>query len=440
MYYFRTNLSILAVCAVVGLGSPAMAQDGTDDLRARQAALYEDLLERPNDLELMFLYAEVSLRLEDLEAGISTLERMLILQPGLPRVQLELGAAYFRLGAYDVAQYYFDGARSYPNVPDDVLAKIAVFEGQIKKRTARSGFVGEASVGLTYATNANLGPNDANVLALGVPATLDSQFVSNDDFGIRAIAAASHFYDLERPNSDFWRTDLALFALRYFEEDSGDVEVVAFTTGPSLSLDSDQFGTKIRPFFSLDHVRSEDEALYSSGSIGAELSETIDSKLSLFGRGEVGYRGYFGDNEGFDGAFGTIEGGAAYAMTPDLQIRGRLRLDHENAEDMFNANTEVGARMSVTYLYDPGLSYAERKWSITTYGQVDFRWFHEEDPSVSSTEKRDDIDLRFGASNVFNLVDGAFGRLDVDYLNRYSDLPNFSLDNFAVTASLGYRF
>lgn len=49
---------------------------------------------RPDDLELMFEYALISVQLEDLEAAITTLERMLIYNRDLPRVHMELGAAY----------------------------------------------------------------------------------------------------------------------------------------------------------------------------------------------------------------------------------------------------------------------------------------------------------------------------------------------------------
>jgi tetratricopeptide (TPR) repeat protein len=58
----------------------------------------------------MFAYAVVSIRARDYEQAIATLERMLIYRDDLPRVKLELGSAYFRLGSYEVSSFYFKEA------------------------------------------------------------------------------------------------------------------------------------------------------------------------------------------------------------------------------------------------------------------------------------------------------------------------------------------
>ena len=58
-----------------------------------------------------------------MRAPISTLERMLIYAPNTPRLQLELGILYYKLGAYDVARAYFEQALANPSVPPSVAAQ-----------------------------------------------------------------------------------------------------------------------------------------------------------------------------------------------------------------------------------------------------------------------------------------------------------------------------
>ena len=58
------------------------------------------MLARPSDLDLAFEYARLSQQASDYEGAISTMERMLIYAPNTPRIQLELGVLYYRLGAY----------------------------------------------------------------------------------------------------------------------------------------------------------------------------------------------------------------------------------------------------------------------------------------------------------------------------------------------------
>ncbi|MEM8843057.1 MAG: tetratricopeptide repeat protein, partial [Pseudomonadota bacterium] len=108
--------------SVLIAAGPSLAQSGNvpgsdGDLRARQAELYDALKDRPDDLDLMALYAKVSIELEDYEAAISTMERMLIYRQDLPQVRRELGVAYFNLGSYQAAQLYLEQVLEDDSLP-----------------------------------------------------------------------------------------------------------------------------------------------------------------------------------------------------------------------------------------------------------------------------------------------------------------------------------
>ena len=75
-------------------------------LQAERSALFEYLLANPADLDASFRYAALSVRVGDLEAAIQVFQRMLIYAPGMPRLQLELGLLYHRLGANETARQY----------------------------------------------------------------------------------------------------------------------------------------------------------------------------------------------------------------------------------------------------------------------------------------------------------------------------------------------
>ncbi len=80
-------------------------------LQAQKEALFQAMLRDPGNLDITFAYADVSAKLGDNEAAVSALERMLLFNPNLPRVQLEIGALYFRMGSYEIARTYFEKAR-----------------------------------------------------------------------------------------------------------------------------------------------------------------------------------------------------------------------------------------------------------------------------------------------------------------------------------------
>ena len=100
--------------SVVG---PRVGKPSIEQIQARRQVLFDAMLAQPDNLDAAFEYAALSAQVGDLEAAVSTLERMLIFAPGLPRLQLELGVLYYRMGAYETARGYFESAMSAPDVP-----------------------------------------------------------------------------------------------------------------------------------------------------------------------------------------------------------------------------------------------------------------------------------------------------------------------------------
>src|SRR6185312_12696418 len=87
-----------AQSATATLNVPPQAGIGSvSAINARRGVLFTQMMAQPANIELAFEYAALSSRVGDIEAAISTLERMLIFAPDLARLKLELGALYFRL-------------------------------------------------------------------------------------------------------------------------------------------------------------------------------------------------------------------------------------------------------------------------------------------------------------------------------------------------------
>ena len=58
---------------------PTLENQLIDEAIAKRKVLFERMLARPDDLDTAFAYATLSIQLGDIEAAISTLERMLVL-------------------------------------------------------------------------------------------------------------------------------------------------------------------------------------------------------------------------------------------------------------------------------------------------------------------------------------------------------------------------
>jgi tetratricopeptide (TPR) repeat protein len=447
MKTFLTRFYLAACLSALATGATAQTfaalGDNKAGLREEQKAIFAQMFEDPDNLDLMFSYALVSIRLEDLEAAISTLERMLIYNKDLPRVHMELGASYYRLGSYKTAAYYFNNVLAFDNVPPVVVSRANEFLRAIEQRTQKSAFIGSVSAGVAYASNATLGPDDPTVLLFGLPAVLAPEFLEDDDFGIKTTASLSHFYDLDQPDSDFWRTDLSAFSLHYFDATSSDIDSFLLTTGPQISLDDKQFGPKLRPFVELDYVRSGNDALYASGGVGAEYTDTLSDTLSVFGTVRLGYRDYFNGRDDFDAVVIRATAGASYFPSNDLALRGAVFFERVDADQGFNSTLEGTLRASATYSYDSGFDFAGRLWNLTGFVQTTARQFDDANPvlvGVAGTKERSDIDLRAGLRHMVYLQDGLWISADIDGLSRISNIDNFDLKNIGGGISVGLDF
>ena len=94
------------------------ADGGAEALKVEADALFKRILVKPDDLATAFRFAEIETQLGDYEAAIGALERMLFYNKDLPRVRLELGVLYFRLGSYGTARTSLESALAGPKVPE----------------------------------------------------------------------------------------------------------------------------------------------------------------------------------------------------------------------------------------------------------------------------------------------------------------------------------
>src|SRR4051812_16239407 len=170
LFGILAGCSGLALCAFVA--PPVRAQvtpaaAAKSDLDRQYDAAFQEMLRRPADLDVLFKFAGLASQTGDIEGAISALERMLLISPDLPRVQLELGVLYYRLASYEVARTYLESALRSPGIPADVRARAEQFLAQVVSQQKPSHLAGEVFLGFRYQSNANLGPASSSVRLFG---------------------------------------------------------------------------------------------------------------------------------------------------------------------------------------------------------------------------------------------------------------------------------
>ena len=364
----RTTLAAMSACVVMASAATAQVAPGDEAaLRATQQGQFEAMFEDPDNVDLMFQYALTSIRLEDFEAAITTLERILIYSPNLPLVKVELGASYFRIGSYPVAKFYFDEVRNDDNAGPVLKERVQTYIDEIERRTRRSYFTGKVGMDAVFTTNANFGPEDRNALLLGAPVVLTgAKVTSQSDFGVGLVGRVSHVYDLGLASGDTWRSDVAFSMVRFAETPVGATDVAVMRTGPRLSLDDDRYGPKLRPYAELSHVRFSNNPLQYTIGAGFELTNTLNANMALFSDLRIAWV----DNHvptalvDQDGLSVRANVGLNYFANESLTLRGFALAEYAGAETDSEESYEFGVGGLATYRYDSGLEVASRDWHV----------------------------------------------------------------------------
>lgn len=435
----RLGVTVSFLVILLSHDRPAMARTAATEIpaAARQEALFVRLLDRPDDLDLMFAYARVSVELNDYEAAIATLERALAYNPRVPSIRLELGALYYRVGAYGAATAYFGMARESGGLSRAQEAQVEAYLSRIDRRTARSRFSGEVSAGGIASSNASIGPDDATILSAGMP--MAGRDAAGDAGGF-ARGRIRHDYDLGGADADVWRTEAGVSAVEFATEDAGDFVAFAARTGPVLSLTPDEYGPKLRPFVEGDYVHFGGDALYATGGAGAEYVNTVSDAWTVFGEVGLAGRQYFSGFDDQDRVIGRLMLGATYKPAPDLTLRGRIRLRGDLAERDFDSSLSAGARIEATWRYDPGLAVAGRKWALTGHAEAGYARYDDPDPAIDPDRARTETVASLGLRNTFHLQNGVFIRAEGLAHWRNANIPNYDLTVYEMRLGIGLDF
>jgi tetratricopeptide (TPR) repeat protein len=252
-----------------------------DQLQARRKTLFQQMLANPTNLDVAFEYAGLSARVGDVEAAIATLERMLIFAPGLPRLQLELGVLYFRLGAYETARSYFEQALKAPNVPAVVKTRVDPYLAAINEQTKGYSFHGSIMTGLRYQTNANSAPTGGTVTIGGLPFQLDENATGVPDFNTFVAANFNYSQDLQN-QGDRLNVNLATYGAWYKKRHDIDTMLAELKIGPLFDLQ--RFGMKntaLGFYGILTGIMLADEPYLGSAGAGSTFTTLLTPRTQL---------------------------------------------------------------------------------------------------------------------------------------------------------------
>jgi tetratricopeptide (TPR) repeat protein len=447
----------LLAAIVVGLAPPAFAQTsptvapksvvdpqpGVDleTIQARRQALFERMLERPDDLDAAFEYAALSVQAGDLEAAVGTLERMLIFAPGLPRLQLELGVLYFRLNAFETARSYFEAAVLAPDVPPEVREKVETYLAGIDMAGEPTRYTGQVRTGIRYQTNANRAPNVGIITLNDLPFELTPDSQGSPDGNVYGLGIFHVSHDLPS-QGDTLEVDLLTYGSKQFKQDELDVAVAELTLGPAFDMRRFGIENAAAGLYGIGSVIYLDNHVYSSAAgAGVRYLWQPQPGYSLVHAMEYRYRAYY-DSESSPTAeeregseFRAVTSGR-YIITPTITLAANGYLQYSDARQDYLENTEVGFALSPSFAFDSPFGDGWQDWIISPAAGFVYRRYAGPDPAIDPNVTEWDWELFVGGELTVPLQESWALLAETEYRNYDSNYPTRDFDNFSVSLSL----
>jgi hypothetical protein len=430
--------------AALAADATAFAQTAGPAVSSDYDALLARMLKDPSNLDVTFRYAELATLRGDYEAAIGALERMLFYNANLPRVKIELGALYFRLGSYAMAKSYFESAIA-GDLPPEVKAKVNVFLAEIARRTSPDQFSAFAWAGARYQTNATVGPDNTLVRIIGENVTLNGQFAKQPDWNSFAFASFGYSHDLGNQRGDTIEASGLGYYSKQVLAEQFDLGIAELQVGPRFALFPETVTGASLKLYGVANVVALGGSQYFN-TLGSGVSSRF--QLGVFTVVEPSFE--YRHRDFFDTAnFPTAALQSGDLMTTAIAAEGLLpgltkfavRLAYDRNDAIFDAYTydrwsiDVGIPIEFTTYWG-----GARRWVVTP--NVGYSWtnYGAPDPTIDPVIIQRDNEWRVGGTVDMQIHENFGVRTQLQYVHIKSDLSNYDTSNFSVAVGPTLRF
>lgn len=427
------------VALMIMAAPPAFAAESYEQL-------FESMKSDPTNPNKTFRFAQAAIKAGDINGAIAALERMLLSNPGLSNIELELGVLYLRVGAVELASEFIDSALRAPEVPPWVRERAQGLLGQAERASSRHSFSTSLFLAAKHDSNANAAPAGRLVRIRGFDGLLDEDDTGRSDTSTEFALRVRHYYDLNSQAGHQLETSLGTYNRVYEDVSEIDVNSFGITTGPRF-----YFGQvlnpswSVRPLVTFNQLYLDGDLYLRSTGLGINTRKSFSSQLL----GELTLSGedqrYENDEDtpnatDRSGKFYELSGSLSYVVKPRWRVSTQLAFNQRDANEDFESLQRGSLRIASTYSYKAPWNLSASAWSFTAAAEIQEAEYDEADPLIDPDEERNDTRMDFSLSNSIPLGKAGTLVLSTQYTDNDSSLPNYVYDNWSGSLGWSYNF
>jgi tetratricopeptide (TPR) repeat protein len=449
---------VAAVMWSASAGQLARADTPADPatLEAKKAALFAQMLQNPSNLDVTFAYADIAAQLGDNEGAVAALERMLLFNPNLPRVDLELGVLYYRMGSFETAQDYFEKAKSF-NPPPEVLDRVNEYLGKIHTAEQINQFTGYFFFGAQYQTDANIAPGSPLIASPIGDVLLSSQFVKSHDIDIFGSGSVLYSYDLGTQNRDAFEVLGTGFGDHYFRFSRLDLDLGEVTAGPRFRFPDtgipDVQSASVKPYAIVNEVGLGEAQYFWTYGAGLESTAILFNDLAARAAYEIRVKNFTDApdrplSRGLNGDDNLVSLDLTKPIMPGQTLSGQFDYLDQDTRLGFYANKTYAVSLGYRFRYESPIEVLHFPWETVFFGSRSWAFYAQPDPCCStsgnpaifSPSDRHDRHWRYGLTQIFDVTDNVslVLQLQRDILSSNLSIYGYTSDSVLIGTQIRF--
>lgn len=434
--------SVVQLFIMVGfltLPQASFSQNLADDTSLNESAelsqLFEEISRNPENLNTNYRYAKLAEKMGKYYESIAAYERMLMQNPQLDRVKLDLALLYFKTGSMEEAKKLFEEVKS-KKPPQQVVNNINKFLAQIEGKNRKHNFGVNVTLGFTSDSNPSATPDSGAVDVFGASIPVSDANSGQADDQKFVNARLTHSTSVPHVKNVTWNNEASFYKAVQDNATSLNTTVYALKTG--LSSTSDDGRVRYGGYLNCSNVNLDEHEYLNTYGYDVFMDYILSRKAKLRFSHSQNYRKFQNSPtvttyEDRNGRASEDKVSLTAMVTPKDIVNASLSLRREHAGVDYYTNRSRSFNLAYTKLLNEGVYLtASALFKRTKYKDVDAFV----NPFVVRSDNERTWTFGVGKNITSNLTCGFV------YQNKTieSNIQNYEYSNQRITATLGWRY
>jgi tetratricopeptide (TPR) repeat protein len=402
---------------------------------------FEEVLRDPDNVELNYAYALTLIRQGDLLGALSTLERILLKNPNLPRVRLIYAIVLYRLNALAEAERELDTVLKL-DMDVGLRRELEYYRAEVARQKKQTKFTAIVRFGWHYDSNRNAAPITRGLISSGAGVTRPEEA---DAHALESLARLEVEHDLGFQRRH--RLVGSVTALHDLSLRSNAFTLTAVDVRGGVALDLAPQELRVQPHFRYARLDSDTVLQAHGGSIRFDWPTRRNLLFYVVAAGEYQVFNATADSSSSRLRTGPEwRGGVGvrYVATPEHRVTFTAAGIRKEARENFYDYSGAEVGLEHGWLLGRGMF-------LLSNASWEGDWYDAADPNINGTKREDNIlrvrtifGVPFATLTGWNTAPRLLRDIGIsigfEYTRAFSNIDNYRYHNYRVMGALTKRF